>query len=107
MNRDQLIAAMRGAPSLKKVEVEGWGTLYVRPLTVEQVDMQQQEAREAKDGKDPLRFARAAARMLCDATGQLLFDVNNAEDLKLIAAQPWDKVRAVLEADAGGDEKNG
>lgn len=96
---------MRGTPKLKPVEVPGWGTVYVRPLTVAQVDLQQQEAK--REGADPLRFARAAARMLCDEHGVLLFDANSKEDLDLLAAQSWDQLRLLLEAEAGGDEKNG
>lgn len=111
MNREQLIAAMSGTPRLKMFHVEGWGTLHIRPLTVAQVDLQQQESR--KDGKDALRFARAAARMLCDEHGVLLFDEASEADLQLLASQPWESLRKVLEAeieDAGLGEdaaKNG
>jgi hypothetical protein len=106
MNRADLIAAMQataGQPP-KKVEVAGWGTLYVRSLTVEQVDLQQQQnaeiARELQQsgGKDRLRFARGAARVMCDEAGKLFFDVDNPDDLELLAAQPWDMLQKVVQA---------
>ncbi len=103
MKREELIAAMRGKPVLKSVEIEGWGKVYLRPLTVAQIDLQQQEAK--REGTDPHRFARAIARMLCDEDGALLFSETSEEDVALIAGQAWDKLRKVLEAEVG-DEKN-
>lgn len=105
MNREQLLAAMRGPVKLKPVDVPGWGTVHIRPLTVAQVDLQQQEAK--REGADPHRFARAAARMLCDEHGVLLFDATSKEDIELLAAQGWEQLRPLLEAETGGDEKNG
>lgn len=96
MNRKELIAAMRataGAPP-KPCEVPGWGTVFVKPMTVEQVDLQQQEAKG--EGPDRLRFARAAARIVCDEHGELLFDATSEDDLKLLAAQPWETLSKVL-----------
>jgi hypothetical protein len=102
MNRDALIAAMKATAATppRKITVPGWGDVYVKALTVEQVDLQQQEP--AVDGKDRFRFARGAARMLCDESGALLFDADKAEDLELLAAQPWDTLKAILVA--GGDD---
>lgn len=103
--REELIAAMRataGAPP-KPVPVPGWGTIYVRSLTVEQVDLQQQEPKPEGDASgDRLRFAKAAARVMCDENGKLLFDVTNQEDLELLAAQPWESLSKIM--NAGGDE---
>lgn len=98
MNREQLIAAMCTAPALKRVHIEGWGDLHIRPMSVEQVDLQQQEA--ATEGKDPMRFARLAARVLCDEKGVLLFNSESTDDLKLLASQDWAKLRKILEAEA-------
>jgi hypothetical protein len=95
-----LRAAMKATavPKPKKLpEVPGWGTLYVKPLTVEEVDLQQQEI--AVEGKDPLRFARGVARLLCDENGDTLFDPSNPDDLQLLAKQPWDMLQGVI---AGG-----
>jgi hypothetical protein len=102
MNRDALIAAMQATASAPptKCDVDGWGTLYLKPLTVEQCDLQQQETEV--EGKDRLRFARGAARLICDEQGKLLFDPENAEDLELLAKQPWAKLKQVITK--GGDQ---
>jgi hypothetical protein len=102
MNRDALIAAMHATAAAppRKIPVPGWGDVYVKALTVEQVDLQQQEP--AVEGKDRLRFARGAARMLCDENGVLLFDAENKDDLELLAKQPWESLKAIMVA--GGDE---
>jgi hypothetical protein len=112
MNREQIIAAMQ-ATSVKPrpVHIEGWGTLYVKVMTVEQVDLQNQskklapnvsDADDGQPGKDRFRFARGAAQVLCDENGKLLFDAQNQQDLELIASQPWEKMQAIL-TDAGED----
>lgn len=103
MNREQLIAAMKATAGAapKKFEVEGWGTIYLKPLTVEQCDLQQQESEV--EGKDRLRFARGIARLICDEHGALLFDPESAEDLELIAQQPWESLKKLI---VKGDEEN-
>jgi len=102
MTRDDLIAAMKATASAppKKFNVKGWGDIYLKPLTVEQCDLQQQETEV--EGKDRLRFARGAARLICDKAGNLLFDPENAEDLELLAKQPWDLLKQVIAR--GADE---
>lgn len=98
MNREQLIAAMKSLAVEKPrpVDVKGWGTVHVRRMTVEEVDRQTQELQGSKDKQ---RFAKAACRILCDEEGHLLFDPANEEDVKLIAKQPWDTLRFILERD--------
>lgn len=98
MNRADLIAAMQATASAppKKCTVEGWGTVYLKPLTVEQCDLQQQESET--EGKDRLRIARGAARVICDKNGALLLDPENPEDLELLAKQPWQKLQELLSA---------
>jgi hypothetical protein len=103
MNRSDLIEAMKATASAppKKFNVKGWGDIFIKPLTVEQCDLQQQEP--DTEGKDRLRFARGAARLICDEKGELLFDPENAEDLELLAKQPWELLRKVI---ARGGEEN-
>ncbi|MEO8630198.1 MAG: hypothetical protein ABI612_19185 [Betaproteobacteria bacterium] len=106
MNREELRAAMQVTAKEKPraVEVKGWGTVYIRSLTVGEVDDQAEDTANKKDKK---RIARAAARLLCDENGQRLFDHDNDEDLDLIAAQPWKLLSAVVvdpfEAEAKGN----
>lgn len=103
MNRDELIAAMQSTAGEKPspVEVKGWGTVYVRSLTVAEVE---EHAEDTKDKKDKNRIARAAARVICDESGKRLFDPDNESDVKLIASQRWSLLRKVLSATDEGDE---
>jgi selenophosphate synthetase-related protein len=84
--RDALVAAMQATSATKprKVETKQWGTVYVREVTVADID-----AREERPN-DKNRLARAAAEVICDKDGKLLFNADSAEDVKLISAQPWD-----------------
>jgi len=98
MTRDELIAAMRAtaAPKPVSVTVPGWGTMYVKPPTVGEVD-EASDAAEPEDGKKN-RFARGAARLICDADGARVFDPLNVDDVLLLAAQPWSMLQRVMEA---------
>ena len=79
----------------RAVTIKGWGTLYVRPLTVAEVE----EGQEIDAGsKDKRNLARGAARLICDEDGGRLFDPANAEDVELLARQGWNRLRRVLEA---------
>ena len=63
------------SPKPMPVDVPEWGDVYVRPLLVGDVETK-------TEGADPkLETARHVARLLCDVNGDLLFDVNSAEDL--------------------------
>lgn len=101
--REDLLAAMQVTAAAKpiSIEVAGWGMLYVRQPTVEEVDAASEEV-EPEDGKKR-RFARGAARIICDADGKLVFDINNASDIDLLAKQPWAMLQKVLAAAGPGD----
>lgn len=106
MDRAALIAAMQASVAAPPVAVTvpGWGTLYVKPPTVAEVDAAS-SATEPEDGK-PRRFARAAARVICDADGVRLFDPASEEDVSLLAAQPWSMLQQVLAAVGASTEGN-
>lgn len=107
MNRDDLIAAMRATASQPPiaVEVDGWGTVYVRPPTVAEVDA----ARQQEEPDDDKQFARGACRVLCDKDGKRIFDATKPEDVDLLAAQPWSMLTKVIAASkpvgSDGDKK--
>jgi hypothetical protein len=107
MDRASLIAAMQAVAAEKPVPVTvpKWGTVYVRQLTVAEVDAQ---AADTKDKDDKNRIARGACRVLCDEHGARLFDPDDATDVALVASQPWALLRQVLAASEGkaGEEKN-
>lgn len=96
-----LTATADVAAQTRPVEVPGWGTVYVRPLTVAEVDA---AANTRVDDTDKhLRIARGAARVLCDAQGQRLLDPTNDEHVALLARQPWSLLQRVV---AGADDPN-
>jgi len=97
MNRDELIAKMKVTAAQKPtaVTVPGWGKVWVRSLTVDEVDAQDEDT---NDKKDRTRLSRGAARLICDENGKRMFDPENPEDVKLLAAQPWNLVQMVLAA---------
>lgn len=97
MNRAQMIAAMEITAAEKPVpiEINGWGKVHVRSLTVAEVE---EQTDDVADKKDKSRIARGAARLLCDETGKRLFDPDNEADVKLLSAQPWKLLRQVINA---------
>ena len=99
--REELLEAIRATATQtpRAVVVPKWGTVYVRDITVGEVEEQTADT----DGNDKMRFARAAARVLCDETGALLFDSNDHEHVAMLAKQPWKLLRKVLEDDISGN----
>lgn len=106
MDRSQLIAAMQATADKPPVAVptKEWGTVYVRSVTVGEVDDLDEDA--ATGTKDKRRIARGACRVICDETGHRLFDANIEDDVALLAKQPWILLRKVLAAADGGDQGN-
>lgn len=98
MDRAALIAAMQvtAAPRPIPVSVEGWGTVHVRKPTVAEVE-EASDAPEPADGKKRT-FARAAARVICDAQGVRVFDPASDADVDLLSSQPWELLNQVLTA---------
>lgn len=75
--RDELRAKILATASPKPVPVNvpEWGDVFVRPLLVGEIESMSSDA-------DPkLQTARGIARMLCDESGELLFDSTSADDL--------------------------
>lgn len=97
MDRAALIAAMTataaGAAAPRPVDVPGWPRVYVRVLTVAEVDENTESDNASTDKR---RLARGAARVMCDEAGVRLFDANNDADVTLISSQPWPLLQAVV-----------
>ena len=101
MNREELIAAMRATATEapRAVTVPKWGTVYVRDVTVAEVE---EQTNDTADKKDKQRIARAVARILCDEQGNRLFDPEDQDDVALLARQPWKLLSKVIaEGEAG------
>lgn len=101
MNREELIAAMEVAAAEKPtaITIKGWGKVFVRAVTVEEVEAQTDEAAD-KDEKQSI--VRAAARLICDEDGNRIFDPNNPTDLALLGKQSWKRLRQLINV---GDEE--
>lgn len=118
MDLEQLLAAMTLAADVKpkKVPVPGWGgDVFVRALTVEEVEEQTEEASlvdAGKQAKDKSRLARSACRVICDEIGNRILDAKNEQHVTLLSRQPWEILQGVLAAskqfnavsDQGADE---
>lgn len=98
MTREELIAAMRGDGAEKpvKVEVERWGTLWVRLPSVAEVEA----LKEEEEGQPITQhaLARSAARIICDESGARIFDPENEDDVALLAGRRWADLQKVLNA---------
>lgn len=96
-SREKIIEAMKqtAVQAPRKITVPKWGDVYVRDVTLAEVEDQDADT---ADGKDKLRLARAAARVMCDEHGALLFDSSDADDVRLLSQQPWKLIQKVLAA---------
>jgi hypothetical protein len=98
MNLEDLMAAMQVTAARKPVPVTvlGWGDLFVKPPTVEEIEAAS-DAIEPEDGKKR-RYARGAARLICNEQGERIFDPANEAHVDLIAKQPWSMLQKVMAA---------
>jgi hypothetical protein len=95
--RDELLAAWEAedAQPLTAVEIKGWPKIYVRSMTVAEVDAQQ-----AVDGgwKKDAKLSIGTATVICDEKGNRLFDPDNEADVKRIGTRSWAKISKALSA---------
>jgi hypothetical protein len=99
---DELRAAMQETARQKPraIEVAGWPRFYVRQVTVEEIEDQ---AEDITDPKDKRKIARGAARVICDENGARIYDPANADDVALLASQPWPLLRQAIEEPEPGN----
>lgn len=95
MTRDELMAAMQATAAEKPraVKVPKWGTVYVRPQTVSEVDAMTDQDDEVRSKQ---KLARSAACVICNEDGTRMFDPMNDEHVALLAKQPWPLLNKVL-----------
>ena len=91
MTKDELRAKVLATanPKPMPVEMEGLGIVYVKPLTVGDI-----EALNA-DTDPALKAARSIARVLCTEGGELLFDPGSPEDLFAINRLPLNTITLI------------
>lgn len=92
MNIEALRAALAQVKvAVAPVVIPGIGTLFVRALTVAEVE---DEPATDKPADRQGRLARSAMRLLCDEQGnRLTFDPS---DIDLFRAQPWEVLQKIL-----------
>lgn len=91
MNKADLRARILATadPKPTSIEVDGWGTVYVKPLTVGDIES------FSVDTDPALKAARSIARVLCDEAGELIFDPQSAEDLFAINRLPLSAISVI------------
>lgn len=105
MTLEDLMQRMQSTHNIapKPVDIPVWGRIYVRPQTVEEAD----EAVERAGGREEFsklfesrkrRLALRAAQVICNESGERLFDPSSAEHLDYLTSQPWDLLRQVHES---------
>src|SRR5688500_18309200 len=96
MDLKKLLAAMEATANEKPrpVDIPGWGTVYVKSLTVEEADIDEDQLED--DKKNRARVARGAAKLICDENGNRLLDPNNPYHSRLLKKQPWSLLRKII-----------
>lgn len=100
---DALMGALRqnAVQKPRSVSIKGLGDVYIRELTVGEIDEQIEDVEKTKDKR---RAARGACRLFSDENGNRLLDPDNEEHVAEMAKQPWSVLRAINEsADAPGN----
>lgn len=92
----QKAATAAGKP--RPVTVAVWGTVFVRDVTVAEVNADTAEDEDGVADKKKSSIARRACRVICDEDGTRLYDPKNADDVALLLAQPWSLLQKVLTA---------
>ena len=90
--RAQILATANPKPT--PVDVPAWGEVFIRPLTVGDLES------FSGDATVTHKAARSIARVLCDEHGELIFDANNEEDLIAINGLRADSLQAINAANA-------
>lgn len=94
--RAALIAASRPAPVA--VVLPDGSTYHVRTLTAFDSQRTQAVLEANKDAADGMTTGRVLAMVLCDASGELLFDVNSLADVLALSTMSPEFMRAIFAA---------
>lgn len=110
MNTEELLKGlqlMAAKPVLVKgVTVEGQ-PVYIRPLTVAEVDGQAEDTPDTEDVTEKTRLAKGAAKLICTEEGERLLDPANPAHLAVLNKLPWSTLRTIINADAPEDDALG
>ena len=94
---DALLGAMDGmaATPPRLVKIKNLGDVYIREITIGEIDVQ---IADTADKKDKRGLARSACRLLCNSSGTRLLDPENAEHVDKMAKLPLRVLTAINEA---------
>jgi hypothetical protein len=93
--RDAILAT--AGPKPKAYQIEGWGTVYFRTLTVGEILDQQKDVQAGAKEDNRASLARAFCRVLVDENNVCIFDPNVLADIEAVLSLPWQMVRAAME----------
>jgi len=92
--RDAILATANPKPLLS--EVDGWGPVYFRTLTVGQILSQQADMQLAGE-ENHAAMCRALCRVLVNEDNSYVFDPNVEADVQTVLTLPWQLVKAAME----------
>jgi len=99
--RDAILATANPKPA--RYDLDGWGTVYFRTLTVGEILAQQKDVATAGD-ENQAAAARALCRVLVNEDNTYVFDPDSKEDIQAVLSLPWQLVKAAMEK---SNEHNG
>jgi hypothetical protein len=92
--RDAILATANPKPA--QYQVDGWGTVYFRTLTVGEILSQQKDVAGAGEDNQAA-MARALCRVLVNEDNSYVFDPNSKDDVAAVLTLPWQLVRVAME----------
>lgn len=108
MNLNDLLQRMDtcAAEKPRSVDIRGLGTVFLRSITIGEVD---EQIVDEADKKNKSAIARRACRLLCDEEGNRLLDPDNAAHVAKMAKLPirvLNQINTALLDEESGSAKN-
>ena len=92
--RDAILATANPKPA--RYEVDGWGAVYFRTLTVGEILAQQKDVQGAGT-ENQTALARALCRTLVNEDNSYVFNPDDAADVAIVLTLPWQLVKVAME----------
>lgn len=100
MDKDAIRAAVRAAsgPAPVARHIKGLGDVFISVQTAYTADLTRARLQKAGADDDGLSSGRAIASILCDASGAPAFDIDSADDLRLLSNLPMSVISDIFRA---------